>query len=111
MQIKHVLSFVQIHPLLCIEYRHTFPLFENCRVFWSIWGKITWLFVTYGMFQKTFFQQSSQLLADTAVFSLFQIGDSVSSLPFSENFAIIHKYINLTLVHAIALYLLFKENC
>lgn len=33
MQIKHVLSFVQIHPLLCIEYRHTFPLFENCRVF------------------------------------------------------------------------------
>lgn len=33
-----------------------------------IWGKIKWLFVTYGMFQKMFLLQSSPLLADIAVF-------------------------------------------
>lgn len=60
--------------------------------------------MTYGMFQKMFLQQSSQLPADVAVFfPLPQIGDNVSSLSFSESFVIIHGYINLTFVHTIAL--------
>lgn len=36
--------------------------------FFFLWGEIKWLCVTYGMFQKMFLQQSSQLLADIAGF-------------------------------------------
>lgn len=58
--------------------------------------------MTYGIFQKMFLLLLSRLLADIAVFSLPQI-DNISSLSFSESFVIIHRYINLTFVHAVAL--------
>lgn len=111
-QLIHVLSFVQIHFLLYIKYRWTFPLFENCRGFFFNWGEIKWLCVTYGMFQKMFLQQSSQLLADIAVFfsssNRRQCFISLLFWKFCDN-SWIHKS-DIYPHNGSVLCLLFKEN-